>query len=204
MDMKGERLLPAGREQAWRALNDPEALKAAIPGCEAITANAAGGYDVLLNAAVGPVRARFKGTMTLADVDAPRSYTLRFEGQGGPAGFARGAARVSLEDQGAARSLLRYEVSAQVGGKLAQVGSRLIDATARKMADEFFQRFGEVVQAGAAAPATAPPDAPAESALSPSAQARDASAPARKGLPPVVWIGGLVAVIVILLLIFAT
>jgi carbon monoxide dehydrogenase subunit G len=156
MDMKGERALPAGRDRAWQALNDPEALKGAIPGCESITANASGGYDVLINAVVGPVRARFKGTMTLADVAAPRSYTLRFEGQGGPAGFARGEARVSLEEQTAMQSLLRYEVSAQVGGKLAQVGSRLIDAAAGAMADQFFTAFASQLANGPA-PATAGP-----------------------------------------------
>lgn len=157
MDMKGERTLPAGRERAWQALNDPAALRAAIPGCESITANASGGYDVLVNAAVGPVRARFKGTMTLADVVAPRSYTLRFEGQGGPAGFARGEARVSLEERSTTECLLRYEASAQVGGRLAQVGSRLIDAAAGAMADQFFSAFASQLGSGGDAAATAAP-----------------------------------------------
>ena len=155
--MTGERMLPVDRATAWRALNDPQLLQRAIPGCESLTANAAGGYDLALTAAIGPVRARFKGSMQLADVVAPHSYTLRFEGQGGPAGFARGAAQVSLAEASAQQTSLRYRVSAQIGGRLAQVGSRLIDAAAGAMADQFFGSFSALLAApaGAAGPTPA-------------------------------------------------
>jgi len=163
--MTGERTLPVSRDAAWHALNDLERLRAAIPGCEAILANANGGYDVAMNAAIGPVRARFKGTMTLADVEAPHRYTLRFESQGGQAGFARGEARIALEDgASSAQTTLRYVVAAQVGGRLAQVGSRLIDAAAAAMADQFFDRFvrelASLPQSPTAAAAAAAPGAP--------------------------------------------
>jgi carbon monoxide dehydrogenase subunit G len=142
MEMKGERTLAADRATAWKALNDVSVLQASIPGCESLTVNASGGYDLAVNAAVGPVKARFKGTLALTDVEAPDRYTLRFESQGGPAGFARGEAHVSLEDGAAPQTTtLRYVVSAQVGGRLAQVGSRLIDAAAAAMADQFFDAF---------------------------------------------------------------
>jgi uncharacterized protein len=116
-------------------------LQASIPGCESIIANGSGGFDVVVTAAIGPVRARFKGHMALTDIDAPRSYTIQFEGQGGAAGFARGEARVRLDPQGEQRTALIYTASAQVGGRLAQVGSRLIDAAAGAMADQFFGAF---------------------------------------------------------------
>jgi carbon monoxide dehydrogenase subunit G len=157
--MTGERALPADRADAWRALNDPQLLARAIPGCESLVANAAGGFDLALTAAIGPVKARFKGSMTLADVVAPQSYTIRFEGQGGPAGFARGEARVSLAEAGERQTILRYVVSTQVGGRLAQVGSRLIDAAAGAMADQFFGRFSALLAAGGSTAAAAAPAA---------------------------------------------
>lgn len=155
--MSGERALPLERAAAWRALNDPLLLGRAIPGCESLSANAAGGYDLVLIAAIGPVKARFTGSMTLADVVAPESYTIRFEGQGGPAGFARGDAHVSLAETGARQTSLRYHVSVQVGGRLAQVGSRFIDAAAGAMADQFFASFSAqlAAQACMAVPAAA-------------------------------------------------
>jgi uncharacterized protein len=155
--MTGERVLPVDRATAWRALNDPQLLQRAIPGCESLAANAAGGYDLALTAAIGPVKARFKGSMQLADVVAPQSYTIRFEGQGGPAGFARGAADVSLAEGSAQQTSVRYRVSAQIGGRLAQVGSRLIDAAAGAMADQFFSSFSALLAApaDAAGPAAA-------------------------------------------------
>jgi uncharacterized protein len=157
--MTGERILPVDRAAAWRALNDPQLLARAIPGCESLVANAAGGYDLALTAAIGPVKARFKGSMTLADVVAPESYTIHFEGQGGTAGFARGEARVSLAEAGERQTSLRYAVSAQVGGRLAQVGSRLIDAAAGAMADQFFGGFSALLAAGGSATAAAAPPA---------------------------------------------
>ena len=146
MEMKGEQLVPASQQDVWNALNDPEMLKACIPGCEALERVADNEYMVLMVSRVGPVSAKFKGKLTLADVNPPRSYSLAFEGQGGAAGFAKGGAQVQLSSQdGATR--LSYEAKANVGGKLAQIGSRLIEAAAKKVADDFFRRFNEKVAA---------------------------------------------------------
>jgi hypothetical protein len=140
MELKGERRLPVPREEAWRALNDPERLRAAIPGCETIERTGEDAYRVVIVAALGPVRAKFNGTLKLEDVMPPERYTLRFEGQGGAAGFAKGSAQVALGDEGAA-TLLSYAVNAQVGGRIAQVGQRLVDSAALKLADDFFAAF---------------------------------------------------------------
>jgi carbon monoxide dehydrogenase subunit G len=141
MEMKGEQLVPASRQQVWDALNDPAALKACIPGCESIEPSGANAYQVLMVAKVGPVSAKFKGKLTLSDVKPPESYSIAFEGQGGAAGFAKGGAKVNLSSQSAHQTTLAYAVTANVGGKLAQIGSRLVDAAARKVADDFFARF---------------------------------------------------------------
>jgi carbon monoxide dehydrogenase subunit G len=140
MDMTGTRTVPAMSDVVWHALNDPETLKACIPGCESIDPDGENAYRMAMAAKVGPVSAKFTGSMRLADIDAPRSYTLRFEGSGGAAGFVKGEAHVMLVPDGAGTTLT-YTAKAQVGGKLAQVGSRLIDGVARKMADDFFSRF---------------------------------------------------------------
>jgi carbon monoxide dehydrogenase subunit G len=146
MEMKGEQLVPASQQDVWNALNDPRMLKECIPGCEALERVADNEYMVLMVSRVGPVSAKFKGKLTLADVNPPRSYSLAFEGQGGAAGFAKGGAQVQLSSQdGATR--LSYEAKANVGGKLAQIGSRLIEAAAKKVADDFFRRFNEKVAA---------------------------------------------------------
>ncbi|MBE0626893.1 MAG: carbon monoxide dehydrogenase subunit G [Burkholderiales bacterium] len=152
MEMTGEQVIPAAQAEVWRALNDPEVLKSCIAGCESIERRSDTEYAVATMAAIGPVRARFRGKLLLADLDPPNSYSLSFDGQGGAAGFGKGTARVSLAAEGAA-TRLRYAVQAQVGGKLAQIGSRLIDGVAKKMADDFFAAFGQ--QIGAAAPAAA-------------------------------------------------
>lgn len=150
MELTGERSLAADRAQAWAALNDVEVLKRCVPGCESIEPAGDNRYDVALNAAIGPVKARFKGKLELADIDAPHGYTLKFEGSGGAAGFARGDAKVSLTEAGPRGSTLKYVANAQVGGKLAQVGSRLIDAAAGAMADKFFEAFSVQLAARAA------------------------------------------------------
>jgi carbon monoxide dehydrogenase subunit G len=150
MELKGERHLAIDRGPAWRALNDPEVLRACIPGCESVERTAANEFRVAVVAALGPVKARFQGRIFIEDVVEPRGYTLRFEGQGGAAGFAKGAARVTLDEEGSG-TLLGYVVDAQVGGRLAQVGSRLIDSAALKLADDFFAAFER--QVGGAAPA---------------------------------------------------
>jgi carbon monoxide dehydrogenase subunit G len=152
MEMKGSRVVPADVATTWRALNDPEVLRKCIPGCESIDRVSDTEYRVLMTARVGPVSAKFSGRLTLADIAAPRSYTLKFEGQGGAAGFANGSAKVELSPvEGGTR--IDYAVNAQVGGKLAQIGSRLIDGAAAKVADDFFARF--VARAGGSPPATA-------------------------------------------------
>jgi carbon monoxide dehydrogenase subunit G len=150
MEMKGSRVVPTDVDTTWRALNDPEVLRACIPGCESIDRVSDTEYRVAMTARVGPVSAKFTGRLLLAEIVAPRSYTLKFEGQGGAAGFANGAAKVELSPvDGGTR--IDYVVNAQVGGKLAQIGSRLIDGAAAKVADDFFARF--VARAGGS-PAT--------------------------------------------------
>jgi carbon monoxide dehydrogenase subunit G len=142
MEMKGEQLVPASQQEVWNALNDPQMLKACIPGCEALDRVADNEYMVLMVSRIGPVSAKFKGKLTLSDVNPPHSYSLSFEGQGGAAGFAKGGASVRLSSEGAFTKL-SYDAKANVGGKLAQIGSRLIDAAAKKVADDFFGRFNE-------------------------------------------------------------
>jgi len=165
MELKGERTLPADQAAAWAALTDVEVLKNCIPGCERFNALDGNRYELAMTAAIGPVKSRFKGTLELADIDAPHRYTLKFDGSGGAAGFARGEAKVELTPLGARETRLSYIANAHVGGKLAQVGSRLIDAAAGATADKFFEAFGAQLAARAAAggpgaaPAAAPPAA---------------------------------------------
>jgi carbon monoxide dehydrogenase subunit G len=140
MEMSGEQLIPASQQETWDALNDPQVLKACVPGCEAIDHIADNEYQVQMVARVGPVSAKFKGRLTLSDIKPPSSYSIAFEGQGGPAGFAKGGAQVRLSPQGE-HTRLSYDVKASVGGKLAQIGSRLVDAAAKKVADDFFRNF---------------------------------------------------------------
>ena len=146
MEMSGEQVIPAPQQAVWNALNDPDALKACVPGCESITPTGDNEYQVLMVARVGPVSAKLKGKLTLSDIKPPHSYALAFEGQGGAAGFAKGGAQVRLSTQGMTTKLA-YDVKASVGGKLAQIGSRLIDAAAKKVADDFFRNFNERVSA---------------------------------------------------------
>jgi carbon monoxide dehydrogenase subunit G len=146
MEMKGEQLIPAPQKVVWDALNNPEVLKACVPGCEAIDPIGENEYQVLMVARVGPVSAKFKGKLKLSDIMPPNSYSISFEGQGGPAGFAKGGANVVLSSKDG-QTLLSYDVKANVGGKLAQIGSRLVDAAARKVADDFFKNFNEKVAA---------------------------------------------------------
>jgi len=149
MEMNQTQRLPVPQQVAWEALNDTALLKQCIPGCESIEPDGENAYLLALTAAVGPVKARFKGRMALQDIRAPESYTIQFDGQGGAAGFGKGSAQVSLTPEGD-ETLLTYVVHAQVGGKIAQIGSRLVDAAARKMADTFFARFTEAVSGGGA------------------------------------------------------
>jgi carbon monoxide dehydrogenase subunit G len=144
MEMTQTQRLPVPQQVAWQALNDTALLQHCIPGCESIEPDGDNAYQLTMMAAVGPVKARFKGRMSLQDIQAPDSYTIQFDGQGGAAGFGRGSAHVTLEPDGD-ETVLTYTVKAQVGGKMAQIGSRLVDAAARKMADTFFTRFSEAV-----------------------------------------------------------
>jgi hypothetical protein len=161
MEMSGSRSVPADVDATWRALNDPEVLKVSIPGCESIERVADNEYRVVLMSRVGPVSARFTGRIVVSDAVPPRSYTLSFDGQGGAAGFAKGETRVTLTPDDA-QTRIEYTAKAQVGGKLAQIGSRLIDGAAAKVADDFFARFAEHVRASSgAAPQAVPASVPA-------------------------------------------
>jgi carbon monoxide dehydrogenase subunit G len=140
--MTGEQLIAAPQQATWEALNDPDVLKACVPGCESITLVNPNEYQVLMTARVGPVSAKFRGRLSLSDIKPPHSYALAFEGQGGAAGFAKGGAQVRLFPEND-QTRLAYDVKANVGGKLAQIGSRLVDAAAKKVADEFFQNFNK-------------------------------------------------------------
>ena len=171
MDMQGARRLAVTQQQAWDALNDPEVLKTCIPGCDKVEATGENQYAIGMAVKIGPVAARFNGKILLADVLPPNSYTLSFEGQGGAAGFGKGSAKVGLAPPAeGAGCELSYTAHAQVGGKIAQVGQRLVDGVARQMADDFFRRFDEEMQrrypeayaAEAALPPAAPAPAPAK------------------------------------------
>ncbi len=164
MEMTGEYRIPAPRQRVWEALNDPEILKQCIPGCEELEKKSDTEFEARVLAKVGPVKARFKGKVELSDIRAPESYVISGEGKGGPAGFARGSATVHLEEVDGA-TVLRYEARADVGGKLAQIGSRLVQGTAKKMADEFFGKFSEVVTAREAPEVVPPPTPPAAPAV---------------------------------------
>ena len=147
MEMSGEYRIPASRETVWQALNDPDVLRACIPGCQELERTSDTGFAATVKAKVGPVSATFKGEVELRDIDPPAGYRIQGEGKGGVAGFAKGGASVRLAEDGA-ETVLTYEADAQVGGKLAQIGSRLIAGTARKMADQFFGSFAEHVAPG--------------------------------------------------------
>ena len=145
MDMTNSITIAAPRTRVWDALNDPATLKRCIAGCESIEATGDNAYKVAMTVAIGPVKAKFKGDLMLEDIDAPNAYTIRFSGQGGVAGFGKGSARVTLLPAGDGTQL-DYTVDAQVGGKIAQVGSRLIDGASKKMADDFFRAFRREVE----------------------------------------------------------
>lgn len=150
MDMTGEYRIAAPRQKVWEGLNDPETLKQCIPGCDEIIKTSDTEMSAKVTAKVGPVKAKFAGDVTLSDINPPESYTISGEGKGGAAGFAKGGAKVALAEDGPDATVLTYEVNAQVGGKLAQIGARLIDGTAKKMADDFFSKFSTLVAAESA------------------------------------------------------
>jgi carbon monoxide dehydrogenase subunit G len=197
MDLTGEYRIPAPRETVWAALNNPDVLKACIPGCEELNKTSDTELVAKVIAKIGPVKAAFGGKVTLSDLDPPNGYTITGEGQGGAAGFAKGGAKVRLEAvDGGAATVLHYAADAQIGGKLAQIGSRLVEGTAKKLADEFFAAFA--AQAAATAPAS--PSAAAPAAGQPVSQPAPIVASATSsGLSPVLWIIGLVVVVAVIL-----
>jgi carbon monoxide dehydrogenase subunit G len=154
MEMTGERRIAAPRQQVWEALNDPEALRASIPGCESVERVGDDQFQARVAVKIGPMAAKFGGKVKLENINPPASYTISGEGNGGAMGFAKGGADVALQEISAEETLLTYHVKAQVGGKMAQLGARLIDSTAKQMADQFFDRFQQ--QFAAPAPQVAP------------------------------------------------
>ena len=182
MKLESTRQLPVSQDRAWRALNDLDVLKHCIPGCESLTQTSDGVLEAVVAMRIGPVGARFSGKVTLEDVAPPESYRLVFTGQGGAAGYAKGEARVRLEPQTPTSTELRYTADASVGGKLAQVGSRLIESSAKKIAEEFFTRF----EATLAAPQANPEPNGGEAA---GTATSSAAAPSSSRPVPYLWIG---------------
>jgi hypothetical protein len=228
MEMTGERRIAAPRERVWEALNDPAVLKASIPGCESVDRTGDDEFQAKVAVKLGPMAARFGGRVQLTNINPPESYTISGEGQGGAMGFAKGGADVALEAVGPAETILRYNVKAQVGGKMAQLGARLIDSTAKSMADQFFDRFAAQVappvaavagtdteflaHGGAPAPIThhgADGMSPGGTVERPGPHPWETGLPMRLltsnilGMPFQVWFG-LGAMLVVLLLIFAS
>lgn len=162
MDITGEYIIPAPRQAVWEALNDPSVLQKCIPGCEAMDKTSDTAFTAKVTLKVGAVKAKFKGSVELSDIDAPNSYTITGQGQGGVAGFAKGGAKVSLSDAPDGGTVLSYTATADLGGKLAAVGSRIIQSVAKKMADDFFGKFADAVAGGATEePAAEPAGKPA-------------------------------------------
>jgi uncharacterized protein len=193
MELTGTRDIAADRATVWAALNDPEVLQASIPGCQAMSGSPEDGFEATVKQKVGPVSATFKGAVQLSNVVPGESYTISGEGKGGAAGFAKGSADVRLEDAGDG-TRLTYDVKASVGGKLAQLGSRIIDGFAKKMADQFFDNFRQKVEGpdaaaaepatAEAAPAAAPQPAVAPEAPAPAAIATAVTPPPASGSAP--------------------
>lgn len=190
MDIAGEYRIAADKQTVWEALNDPEILRASIPGCESVERHSDTQFSAVVKIRMGPVRATFKGKVTLSDLDPPNSYTISGEGEGGVAGFGRGSARVGLADV-EGDTLLTYSAKAEVGGKLAQIGSRLVESATRKLSKDFFENFSKVVETGAAEVAAPAPGVPGET---PARQTAAGSKPAT-GSNFADWSAGLVAII---------
>jgi hypothetical protein len=203
MDLTGEYRIPAPRDDVWRALNDPNILKQCIPGCESVEKLSDTEFTAKVVLRIGPMTAKFSGKGTLSNLDPPNGYTITGEGQGGVAGFGKGTADVKLTSDGNA-TVMHYKAAAQVGGKMAQLGARLIDSTTKKLADEFFGKFAQVMSPAAATAATGEPspeevpEAAAGAAVTPGkAPAPAAGEPGR--IKPMVWIPVLIIVIAALL-----
>jgi len=199
MDFTGEYKVPASRDKVWEALNDVDVLKLCIDGCEELNKDSDTEFSAKVTAKVGPVRAKFTGKVTLSDIDPPNGYTISGEGQGGVAGFAKGGAIVKLMD-GDGATILNYEAKAEVGGKLASVGSRLVEGVAKKTADDFFGKFVEIVSEGEADPTSKVAETGQNGELADSGHVKPISEGG--GLSPMVWGVGIVAIVAILLFIF--
>ena len=185
MDMTGEQLIALPQQRVWEALNNPEVLKACIPGCETMEKVSDAEYRVVMSASVGPVKAKFSGKLLLSDLNPPNSYSLAFEGSGGAAGFGKGSSTVTLSPaEGGTR--LAYTAHATVGGKLAQVGSRLIDGVARKMADDFFAKFNQTL-------------VPTHPGTAPAAASTELPEKRRSRVPAWMWIAGVVVLLALAL-----
>jgi carbon monoxide dehydrogenase subunit G len=205
MELSNTRIVPLPKAAVWSALNDPAVLKDCLPGCEVLEADGDHAWRVVMAARVGPVSARFNGRITMVDIVEPDAYTLQFDGQGGAAGFARGEARINLVPHEESSTAMSYAAKAQIGGKLAQIGSRLVDGAAAKMADDFFARFvtragvGRAVQPGNAPAGSAEPevDGGAQRAV---AKPSPLAPPGGSG-----WIryAAIAAIIVVLILLYA-
>jgi hypothetical protein len=186
MKLTAEQRIAASRQRVWEGLNDPEILRASIPGCQSLDKVTDDRFTATVEVKVGPVGARFKGAVSLADLDPPNGYTLLLEGSGGIAGSMKGSAKVHLSDTSGG-TLISYDVEAQVGGRMAQLGGPIIDATAKQLADRFFSRFGEVV-AGSAAPGEKTLGAAGASAAVASAPANTAERARTNSGLPMAWI----------------
>ena len=220
MKMNGEFRVPTDRETVWQALNDPEVLKACLPGCQEIEKTSDTDMTATLVIKVGPVKATFKGGVALSDLDPPNGYTLSGQGQGGAAGFASGEAKVKLIEEGG-ETVVQYEVDAKVGGKLAQIGSRLIDSTAKKLSKQFFDSLAEKLggegESDAGEDPEGGPDAEAprqtktqpDAGAAPTSNTAEASPPPlqpaaqRMGAPTAAWAGAVVVVAAVLILVFS-
>ena len=198
MEFTGRYLVPAPLETTWAALNDPEILKACIPGCQEMIKTDATHFSASATLKIGPVKATFKAKIEMADRDPPRHCTLKGEGQGGVAGFARGEADVTLTPEAGGTSLA-YTAKAAIGGKLAQIGQRLIDGAAKQIADDFFTRFSAAVSSVPTEPEIVTADPEEFSSALAIVPTSDLT---REGLAPEIWVVGLIGVIVILLLLF--
>jgi carbon monoxide dehydrogenase subunit G len=201
MDMTGEYRIAATREKVWAALNDPDVLRASIPGCQSLDKVSDNEFAARVVAKVGPVKSTFNGHVTLTNINAPESYTISGEGKGGAAGFAKGGADVSLKEE-SGETVLSYTAKADVGGKLAQLGSRLIDGTAKKMADEFFANFQQQVTVPAPAPEAPAAPAPTEVAEGEAPPPRPEPAAPSLMENKFVWAAAAIVVLMLIILLF--
>jgi carbon monoxide dehydrogenase subunit G len=201
MDFTGRYVIPAPPETVWDAIQNPDILKACIPGCESLEKTADNAFEARATLKIGPVKATFKGKVTLDEMEPPRRCVLRGEGQGGVAGFAKGEAEVLLAPEDG-QTVLTYTAKASIGGKLAQIGQRLIDGAAKQIADDFFSRFVDAISPPVVAPAAAAEDQPEHAATAAPATTEATHSPAPQSHAREVWVIGLIAVIVILLVLF--